>query len=141
MTHITIEIEPSPDGKHCGDCHLAERGGWCSAFDVRLEGSIGRWDCCSECLAARVPAEIKRLQADARAFRALVEIAHDVSSDTYRIGIAPGEYPVILWYTGIGRHDQPDAYREEEHCSAATTTLAAALSEAWKAAHEGGDNE
>ena len=55
MTHITIAIEPSPDGKHCGDCHLAERGGWCSAFDVRLEGSIGRWDCCPECLAARVP--------------------------------------------------------------------------------------
>ena len=52
---IKIEIEPDPDCKHCGDCHLVERGGWCSAFDVRLDGSIGRWDCCSECLAARVP--------------------------------------------------------------------------------------
>ena len=52
---IKIEIEPDPDGKHCGDCHLAERGGWCSAFDVRLDGSIGRWDCCSECLARVAP--------------------------------------------------------------------------------------
>lgn len=51
---IKIEIEPDPDGKHCGACHCVERGGWCSAFDVRLEGSIGRWDCCPECLAARV---------------------------------------------------------------------------------------
>ena len=61
---IKIEIEPDPDGKHCGDCHLVERGGWCSAFDRRLDGILGRWDCCPECLAARVPAEIKRLQAE-----------------------------------------------------------------------------
>ncbi|MFA5715258.1 MAG: hypothetical protein WC998_05940 [Candidatus Paceibacterota bacterium] len=62
MTRLLIEIEPDPDGVHCGDlCRCNDDGMWCGAFDDELLGPLSALKRLPECLAAEQAA--KRLEA------------------------------------------------------------------------------